>query len=213
MRNWFFGYFTREGTQEKVKLKIFKPDPIEKDKKIPVSMIDASKAEFTGSEWKFHDATITEFTAEGLFNTRYTPEVQPLVLSGEIVPDRPAMIEKAVIPPENLSTGDIWDFLRENPNMASSLKRIYETLFYYRLAFPWVCFISAFLALPLAAKNERSGVFAAITNAVVVVLMFYVLSEIFKLAGQNGYIPPFFAGFTPLIIFLGYAFHLIRKAG
>ena len=213
MRNWFFGYFNSNGIQEKVKLKIFKPDPIEANKKIPVSMIDATQAEYTGNEWIFYDAKITEFTAEGLFNTSYKPEVQPLVLDKDMIPDNPAMIEKAVSPPENLSTGDIWRYLRANPNMPVSLKRVYQTFFFYRLAFPWICFISAFLALPLATKNERSGIFIAIANAVVIVLLFYVLSEIFKIAGQSGYMPPFLAGFAPLIMFLLYSTHLVRKAG
>ena len=134
-------------------------------------------------------------------------------MSEKEVPDEPSMIEKAVIPPENLSTADIWTYLKSNPHMATTLKRIYMTLFYYRLAFPWVCFLSAFLALPLAAKNERSGILTAITTAVIIVVMFYVISEIFKLAGQNGYIPPVLAGFTPLVAFLAYGFYLIRKAG
>ena len=69
MRNWFFGYFDQEGVQEKVKLKIFRPDPVTKDKKIPVKMIDAPKAVYKpGIGWEFHDAVITDFTEEGLFN-------------------------------------------------------------------------------------------------------------------------------------------------
>ena len=98
--------------------------------------------------------------------------------------------------------------------MAATLRNVYETLFYYRLAFPWICFLCSFLALPLAAKNERAGIFTAIVNGLAVVVVYQLLTELMLIAGKNGYLPPILAGTLPTILFMVYGwFYIIRKAG
>ena len=98
-------------------------------------------------------------------------------------------------------------------DMAENLRRIYRTIFYNRLAFPWACFLCAFFALPLATKNERSGIFTAIATAVGIAVLYQVLNEIFMVAGKNGYLPPVVAGLAPTVIFGGYGLYLLKKVG
>ena len=108
---------------------------------------------------------------------------------------------------------EIYTILKDNPNMAQHLRRIYATILFNRLAFPWACFLCAFFALPLATKNERSGIFTAIATAVGIAVLYQVLNEIFMVAGKNGYLPPVVAGLAPTVIFGGYGLYLLKKVG
>ena len=213
LRNWYFRRFNTNGPHEDVKLKIFAYEYAGSDRKMPVRTIDAEKAEFKeGVGWIFINSKITEYTPEGLYSVSAPPS-EPYIISEQELPELPSVIEKSMILPENLSINAINNLLADNPNMPAAFRNRYLTQFYYKLSFPWLCFLCTFLALPLAAKNERSGIFMAITTAVVIVVAFYVVSEVFKIAGDNGYIPPVIGGLFPTVAFAAYGIFIARKAG
>lgn len=217
-RSWFFGQFNKNGFQKDVKIKFMIEDAsaFSERRKLPDKILEAKSVRFIdGKGWEFSDYKLTKFL-EGLPSetVRQEPGAPPLVLSNREIPETPAVIEKTIIVPEALPTKDIYHILHSNRNMAPSLRNVYASLFYYRLAFPWVCFLCSFLALPLAGRNERSGIFTAIVNAVIVVVVYQVLTEIFMVGGRNSFIPPFIAGTFPTFAFVFYGwFFLIRKAG
>jgi len=214
LRSWYFGQFDDDGFQENVKLKIFELNPESTRKRILVRTIEAAKTRFVpGSGWEFHKPEIHEYSEDGLPGDAITPETDPLILSEEEIPDKPSVIVKSVIEPDALSSLEIVSILRDNPNMAANLRRIYKSILYNRLAFPWACFLCAFFALPLATRNERSGIFTAIALAVGIAVLYQVLNEIFMVAGKNGYLPPLLAGLSPTLIFGGYGLYLLKKVG
>ena len=66
----------------------------------------------------------------------------------------------------------------------------------------------------MAAKNERGGIFLSIITAVVVIVVYQVMTEIFLVLGKQGIVPPIIGGLTPTVAFLLYGwFFVIRKAG
>ena len=214
LRSWYFGQFYDDGFQEKVKLKIFEPNPESDRKRILVRTIEAAKTRFVpGTGWEFYSPEIHEYSEDGLPGDAITPDTDPLIISEEVIPDKPSVIVKSVIEPDALSSLEIISILRDNPNMAVNLRRIYKSILYNRLAFPWACFLCAFFALPLATKNERSGIFTAIATAVGIAVLYQVLNEIFMVAGKNGYIPPILAGLSPTVIFGAYGIYLLKKVG
>ena len=108
----------------------------------------------------------------------------------------------------------IYNILKENTSMVPSLRNVYKTLLYYRLAFPMVCFLCVFLGLPLAAKNERGGIFLSIITAVAVIVVYQLFTEVFLVLGKKGFVPPIVGGLAPTVAFLLYGwFFVIRKAG
>ena len=214
LRSWYFGQFDDEGYQEKVKLKIFEPDPVAKRRRLLVRTIEAEKTRFVpGTGWEFYKPEVHEYSEDGLPGDAIYPETDPLVLTEKELPDKPSVIIKSVIQPDELSSMEIYTILKDNPNMAQHLRRIYATILYNRLAFPWACFLCAFFALPLATKNERSGIFTAIATAVGIAVLYQVLNEIFMVAGKNGYLPPIIAGLAPTVIFGAYGIYLLKKVG
>lgn len=149
-----------------------------------------------------------------------------LSFSESIIPDKPSVIIKSVVEPDALSSIEIYRILRDNPKMARNLRCIYSTILFNRLAFPWACFLCAFFALPLATRNERSGIFSAIALAVGIAVLYQVLNEIFMVIGKNGYLSfdivtnllhfdpgPVVAGLAPTFIFGGYGVYLLKKSG
>ena len=66
------------------------------------------------------------------------------------IPEATNDILNAVKEKDDLPTWVIWDLVQRSPNMAERVKSIYMTVFYYRLAFPWACFLAVFLGIPLA---------------------------------------------------------------
>jgi len=214
LRSWYFGQFDDDDFQENVKLKIFKKNPEKPRQRILVRTIEAEKTRFVpGVGWEFYKPEIHEYSEDGLPGDTSFADADPLVFSEEEIPDRPSVIVKSVIEPEALSSLEIFFILRDNPSMAENLRRIYRTIFYNRLAFPWACFLCAFFAFPLATKNERSGIFTAIATAVGIAVLYQVLNEIFMVAGKSGYLPPILAGLTPTVVFGAYGIYLLKKAG
>ena len=214
LRSWYFGQFDDDGYQEKVKLKIFEKNPENPRRRILLRTIEAEKTrDVPDVGWEFYKPEIHEYSEDGLPGDAITPDVDPLVFSEEEIPDKPSVIIKSVIEPDALSSLEIATILRENPNMAANLRRIYATLLFNRLAFPWACFLCAFFAFPLATKNERSGIFTAIATAVGIAVLYQVLNEVFMVAGKNGYLPPVLAGLTPTVVFGAYGIYLLKKAG
>jgi len=214
LRSWYFGQFDDDGYQEKVKLKIFESNPDSPRQLILLRTIEAEKTRFVaGTGWEFYKPEIHEYSEDGLPGDTIMPDTDPLIISEEEIPDKPSVIIKSVIEPDALSSLEILTILRENPSMAKNLRRIYRTILFNRLAFPWACFLCAFFALPLATKNERSGIFTAIATAVGIAVLYQVLNEVFMVAGKNGYLPPIVAGLAPTVLFGGYGFYLLKKSG
>lgn len=213
-RDWLFQEFDAEGTQKNIILKLYVDgDGMNRGRKILNLDIRAQEARFVeGKGWEFKNVTRTPYSEYFLPGKPERFEV--LTISESEIPEKPEAIINAVKQPEALSTWTIYDILKTNPTMVPSLRNIYATLFYYRLAFPWVCFLCVFLALPLAAKNERSGIFTAITSAVGVIVVYQVVTEVFMVLGKQGLVPPIVGGFFPTLMFALYAwFFLVRRAG
>ena len=214
LRSWYFGQFDDDGFQKNVKLKIFRKNPEKPRQRILVRTIEAEKTRFVpGVGWEFYKPEIHEYSSDGLPGDTTIMDSDPMVFSEEEIPDKPSVIVKSVIEPEALSSLEIFFILRDNPSMAENLRRIYRTIFYNRLAFPWACFLCAFFAFPLATKNERSGIFTAIASAVGIAVLYQVLNEVFMVAGKSGYLPPILAGLTPTVVFGAYGIYLLKKAG
>lgn len=125
-----------------------------------------------------------------------------LRFSAEEIPEKPTDILNAVKEKDNLSTPVIWQILRNNPNLPERSRCIYETVFFYRLAFPWSCFLAVFLGIPLATKNERTGSMLAIISAVGLIVVYIVVAEIFLILGKSGILNPLLCGLAPTIAFI-----------
>ncbi len=162
-------------------------------------------------EWTFRNGTFVSYdrieesmfiSSRGTMLLHNDLPFEKLCFSAEEIPEKPTDILNAVKEKDNLSTPVIWQILRNNPNLPERSRCIYETVFFYRLAFPWSCFLAVFLGIPLATKNERTGSMLAIISAVGLIVVYIVVAEIFLILGKSGMLNPLLCGLAPTIAFI-----------
>jgi len=176
--------------------------------------IYASVVEFdrkTGS-WTFMDGYFVSYDRDDeiISSVRGTsvmhPEIkfQAVTFSKEDIPESPDDILNAIKEKEELSTFVIWKVLHSVNRQPDKIRNIYWTVFFYRIAFPWACVLAVFLGIPLATKNERTGSLLAIIAAVLVIVAYIVIAQIFQMLGKSGVVNPVIAGLAPTVAFIIY---------
>ena len=169
--------------------------------------------DFKRKQWTFRDGYFISFDRKDehdLSASRGTSQVHAeehygvVSFSKDQIPERPDDITNAVREKEDLSSAVILDLVRRNPNMPDRVRCIYMTLFYYRISFPWACLIAVFLGIPLATRNERTGSLLAVVSAVVVIVVYIVIAQVFLILGKAGFVPPVIAGTLPTVAFIVY---------
>ena len=110
-----------------------------------------------------------------------------------------------------MPTWVIYNMLRKTTNMPEQRRVMYETVFYYRLAFTWACFLAVFLGIPLATKNERSGIMLSIVTAVAIIVVYIATSQAFLVLGKGGAMNPVVAGLLPTLVFIAYGWFRVLR--
>lgn len=206
-RAWFFRIFEEEALQRNVIFKKFRKDnTLEYD----LNIDKAEFKEYVG--WRFLNVTKTNYTADGLMP--YKPQkLDQVIFLEKDVPETPEDILNAIKDEEELPSWIIWDILTNTENLSERLEDVYTTLFFYRLAFPWACFLAVFLGIPIATKSERSGVMLSIISAVGMIIGYIICVEIFLLLGKQGIFNPVFAGLAPTVCFILYGYYKVLMGG
>lgn len=205
-RTWLFNYFDASEVQKKIYLKHFNSDgSLDWDLK-------AEQAEFVpNAGWVFTDGEITYFDATNQLPG--APKKFRIMKKGLAeFPETPRDILNAVKHIEDLTSLEIYEILNKSTHMSEHRKSLYWTTFYYRLSFyPFAALIAALLGIPIATKNERSGIFLSIIMAVAIIVVYIVMSEILRVLGNSGKIPPILAGTSPTIAFLAFAWYNVVR--
>jgi lipopolysaccharide export system permease protein len=206
-RTWLFNYFDNYGIQKGVTIKSFRAPP---DSSLEWDIMADEGRYVPGDGWTFTNVTYTPYSRDGLI-PKPTRKLYSIKLPVADVPETPSDIMNKTKDEDALPSWVIWDILQKTKNMAERSRAIYETVFWYRLAFPWSCFLAAFLGIPLATKNERSGIMLAVVIAVVVIVVYYVVSMGFLMLGKQGLLNPFIAGMLPTIGFIIFGWYNVLR--
>ena len=167
--------------------------------------------EGNAKQWRFQDGNFVSYdrsdstryrASSGIYSIHSPVRFKEWVFTEKEIPESPFDIVNAVKEKDDLPTVVIWELVSRNPGLAQRLKDIYMTVFWYRIAFPWACFLAVFLGIPLATKNERTGSLMAIITAVCLIVVYIVVAQIFLVLGKNGTLWPWFAGLAPTIGFI-----------
>ncbi len=207
-RTWLFqlpgesdgalGVAGKDGQQYDVSVKFYRADgSLEKD----LTAKNAIYKDAVG--WIFENLTITEYSSDGLF-AKPAIKFQRFRLPADRAPETPVDIQYSVKPVEDLPSWVIFDLVVRTKDMSQRSRNVYWTVFFYRLAFPWSCFLACFLGIPLATKSERTGILSSIITAVGIIVGYIVAAEIFLVLGKQGYVNPVIAGLAPTVAFIAY---------
>jgi lipopolysaccharide export system permease protein len=200
-RTWLFKTFSSDGVHKAVTLKSFRLDgTLEWD-------ISAQTAKFeprTG--WTFEKVSVTPYSFDGLV-PKNSQRIAMLKKSTSEIPETPDDILNAIKDEDELPIWAIIEILHKTKNMASRCESIFLTVLYHRLAFPWSCFLAVFLGIPLATKNERSGIMLAVISATVIIVIYQITSQIFLVLGKQGLMNPMIAGLSPTVAFIMFGWY------
>lgn len=208
LRTWLFqlpeesdgalGVAAKDGRQYDVSVKFYRTDgTLEKD-------LNAKNAIYKDDiGWIFEKLTVTHYSADGLFS-KPPIYLERLRLPVSVASETPVDIQYSVKPVEDLPSWLIFDLVVRTKDMSQRSRNVYWTVFFYRLAFPWSCFLACFLGIPLATKSERSGILSSIVTAVVIIVAYIVAAQFFLVIGKQGIINPVIAGLAPTLAFIAY---------
>ena len=207
-RLWLFE--TVEDTTEfySVNLKLREPDA--SGKMIVVEEWSANKVEYSEEDgWVFYDGFRRKSSRKGTGISRPPERFAELRLPEAA--ETPLDIMDSMKDMEELPVWTIWRALTGNQNMPDNLRQSLLTVLFYRLSFPLSCVMAAFLGIPLATRNERSGIMMSIITAVGIIIAYVVISQVFMVLGRRGIINAFIAGAAPTIVFIAYGMWRVFK--
>jgi lipopolysaccharide export system permease protein len=124
--------------------------------------------------------------------------------------DPPAVFRPTVDRPSQLDSTRLRTYIHtlkargaDTATLALGLQRKY--------AAPFSVIIMALIGMPLAVSLGQKSTVIALCSAVVISLLFWLLSSGFQQLGEHGLLPPEAAAWTPIAIFAGSAFYFISR--
>ena len=83
---------------------------------------------------------------------------------------------------------------------------------YYSLIFsPFACIISVLLGIPLSITQQRQGALTSAAKALGIMILYYILLQVFQNLGNHGILPAFIAGSAPTLSFLFLGIYISMK--
>lgn len=105
--------------------------------------------------------------------------------------------------------------LRNAMKLSGVDPRIMRSLFiefHRRLAFPFACFVFAFIGIPLGLQNRRAGKSSGFSLCIAILLLYYIFLSTGRTLGLKGVIDPGLSMWLPNLLFTGVGVYLFRKA-
>lgn len=158
--------------------------------------IYAVRARWINKMWQFYEVRIDDHTA-GQSGTSYVAEANFPELKEK--PDRLAIEGRK---PEQLSTAELRRQLRafQRTNQPRHITE-FQVELHYRYAFPWICLLVVWIAIPLGTRVSRSGPMLAVGATLMLVFAFYFLTQVALKLGTGGRVSPALAAWLTNIIF------------
>jgi lipopolysaccharide export system permease protein len=155
--------------------------------------------------WKLEQGYRRKFDGEretfARFDTLAMPELSftPLVLT------------KVQKDPEEMSYGELQEFIREVARNGGNPERWLVDL-YLKISFPLANFIIVLFGAPLAAGRIRSGGAVGVATSLVICFLYFGTVKTSQSMGQNGTLDPLLAAWLGNIIFLAAGLAILVKA-
>jgi lipopolysaccharide export system permease protein len=162
----------------------------------PVMDLYAERAEWADGLWRFHTVSIYD-------HRRVPPEIVRVAQTNfPAFREKPAQMSLEGRRPEALMSWELRRHIRARlrAGRAANLAG-YQVELHYRYAFPFMCLVVVWLAIPLGMRVGRSGPLLSVGAALMLVVAFYFLTNIVLAMGKGGYLPPSMAAWSANFIF------------
>ena len=205
-RDWFFEIFNADGVSNNVSVTQFRAD------KSVSWELTAKKAEYRDGRWHFRDLVLRRFDEEGYLLLEKPEDFDALDLPElDENPNSYSFLFR-LRPLEEFSASSIYKVLSANDySLTEQTEAILKTYFYYYLFLPFGCVLPTIIGIPLAITKERSNARFNFIIAIMILVLYYLFTQFFVVLGKNQVLPPLFATFTPVIIFMGLGVLLMKN--
>ncbi|MDZ7360867.1 MAG: LptF/LptG family permease [candidate division KSB1 bacterium] len=123
----------------------------------------------------------------------------------------PQVLTKVQKDPEEMSYGELQEFIREVARNGGNPERWLVDL-YLKISFPLANFIIVLFGAPLAAGRIRSGGAVGVATSLVICFLYFGTVKTSQSMGQNGTLDPLLAAWLGNIIFLAAGLVVLVKA-
>lgn len=170
----------------------------------------AARAVRTNNTWVFYG--VREFADDPRVNPWLVPSREAAALAMPQFTESPEQIRSEI----NISNGlslrrarqadipivELLDYLRRHPRLArvEDVHWLYTKL-HGRLAAPWTCLVVVLIAIPFGAASGRRNVFFGVAGSVFICFAYFVMLQLGLALGAGGYLPAWFAAWSPNLIF------------
>ncbi len=159
--------------------------------------------------WLLEGTKIVHFTLDGDIASEGYPDKR--IISGWS--ETPWRIASSLLEPDKLSVPELHQYLRLNSDFSQSQLAPFRTYLEYRWALPWTCLVVVFVAAPLGVVYSRRSVIAGVASSIFIFFLILFLGNLFLALGRGDRIEPFWAAWTPNIVFAGVGLVLLRQRG
>lgn len=118
---------------------------------------------------------------------------------------------KIIEDPENLSVKDMMRYIDSRPNLAKQAKTSWKYDIANRFAAPFACIVITLFAIPAGVATGRQSVFIGVVSAILMFLVFYVLTISCGVMAKKGVIPIPAGILIPNVIFLSAGLYLFWR--
>jgi lipopolysaccharide export system permease protein len=161
-----------------------------------VQQIEASTATFENGKWILRNGLLTLFE-EG---TGY-PVTQHFERQHMTLRETPADFKEIEKEVEALRLKNLWRYIQRN-KAAGIDTHTYEVTFWAKISMALVPLVMALLGIPFASRHHRhASVARDISLCFFIVVIYWLFFSGFLSMGKAGRIPPFWAAWTPNILF------------
>ncbi|MFA6929717.1 MAG: LptF/LptG family permease [Lentisphaeria bacterium] len=194
-RAWFFNTFHAEGKSRGIVVRQSNPDGS------TAWVLSCQEAEYQQQKWLFRQGEIYHFTLDA----EQKPQrrlAEKFLFREESFPENPQQILDQSKPVETLNITDIRTILNSGLlNSVKTRKRL-QSMLWHRLTFPLASLVGALFGFAFSLSSGRSGYMKGFASAVGILVLFFILGQVFLVLGKNAWVPPFLAGaFFPLLFF------------
>ena len=184
----------------------------------PKMTLDAPVGKYEDGAWWFMNASIKQFRFAKNTDAQLVTakDERPLVVMPEITETprdfllgivQGGIIEDSV----NMSVNDMVRYVESRPNLAPAARTSWRYDIANRFAAPFACVVITLFAIPAGVATGRQSVFIGVVSAIVMFLVFYVLTISCGVMAKKGVIPVYAGILIPNAVFLTAGLYLFWR--
>jgi lipopolysaccharide export system permease protein len=169
--------------------------------------IQARRGTWLDGRWWLEDVVSQQY------NERGDPVGRPLVmgtLEMTELNETPRDFLNERKEPDELSALEIHDYIARHDLAPETIDRLMVD-FHSRVAMPWTCFVVTVMGIPFGTQSGRRGAMLGILLTLVIFFGYYFFMLACIAAGKSGLLPPWVAGWTPIVAFGSLAAYLAAR--